>query len=475
MADKRFWRAPDKGPGESDATWRHERKGSVTAALRQNGPALQDASEAQKNDKEFVTAAVEQDGRALQHASADLKKDKVVVMVSVQQDGWALKYASEALRGDKNVVKAAVQNDGRALKHASAALKSDEEVVAAAVQQNGWALEYASDAQKKNKEVVLYAVQQNRRALEYASEALQGDKEVVTAAVRKNGWALQHATETLKNDKEVVMVAVKQAWWALEYASAGLKDDRDIVMAAVQQDGRALRFASKGLKNDKKFVEDAVRWDVRALQYASGALQALGIAVFMSLIEEEDKLLVPGNQVILTSVPAECTENCSNSSPCAECLQPGRTAVRPGCTGRTVLPGLQRSDFYVAEFIDYQDEASPGPSKDGLKVKLRLKGNSKRDGTFDPYRAKHLNAWKVKVGARDRRVMFTSVKDPDPDKRYEPLEVTVRTEELLPTYAFRERSRDHSLYAFNLNRKQSIPSQVQRNISALLKMRKKKA
>lgn len=144
-----------------------------------------------------------------------------------------------------------------------------------------------------------------------------------------------------------------------------------------------------------------------------------------------DLFLVPGDQVILTSIPAKW--------------------LKRGC--------LHKSDFYVAEFIDYQDEASPGSSKDGLKVKLRLKGNSIRDGIFDPYLAKHLNAWKVKtgvkVGKRDPPVMF-SVKDPYPYNRYEPLELTVRTEQILP------------MFAFNLNRDQSIPSQVKQNILALL-------
>ena len=144
-----------------------------------------------------------------------------------------------------------------------------------------------------------------------------------------------------------------------------------------------------------------------------------------------DLFLVPGDQVILTSIPARW--------------------LKRGC--------LHKSDFYVAEFIDYQDEASPGSSKDGLKVKLRLKGNSIRDGVFDPYLAKHLNAWKVKtgkkVGKRDPPVTF-SVKDPYPYDRYEPLTLTVRTEQILP------------MFAFNLNRDQSIPSQVKQNISALL-------
>ena len=107
-------------------------------------------------------------------------------------------------------------------------------------------------------------------------------------------------------------------------------------------------------------------------------------------------------------------------------------------------------------------EASTEISKQGLRVKLRLKGNSTNDETFDPYLAKHLNAWKVKahtaVRRGDPRVVF-SIKEPYPYDKYEPFEITVRTEQILP------------MYAFNLNRNQTIPRQVQRNISELLRHR----
>ena len=145
-----------------------------------------------------------------------------------------------------------------------------------------------------------------------------------------------------------------------------------------------------------------------------------------------------GDQVILTNLPKHWLSNKKHP-----------TRLAP-------------SDFYVAEFLDYQDDDESTTTKGGLRVKLRLKGNSRVDDVFDPYLAKHLNAWKVKSGKRVRptesKTLF-SVTDPDPHHRYEPLEITVRTEQLLP------------MYAFNLNRDQSIPRQVQKNISALLRHR----
>ena len=70
---------------------------------------------------------------------------KEVVLEAVKQDGRALEYASEELRGDKEVVMEAVKQYGRALEYASEELRGDKEVVMEAVKQNGLALEYASD------------------------------------------------------------------------------------------------------------------------------------------------------------------------------------------------------------------------------------------------------------------------------------------------------------------------------------------
>ena len=59
--------------------------------------------------------ALKQDGMALNSASDDLKKDKEVVMVAVNRSGYALEYASETLKADKEVVMAALQENGSAL------------------------------------------------------------------------------------------------------------------------------------------------------------------------------------------------------------------------------------------------------------------------------------------------------------------------------------------------------------------------
>jgi CxxC motif-containing protein len=165
---------------------------------------------------------VKNNGLALNQASDEVKNDEEVVMSAVKREiynGLALHHASDEARNDKEVVMLAVKNNGLALHHASDEIKNDKEVVMLAVKNSGSALNQASDEVKNDKEVVMLAVKNNGLALNHASDELKNDKEVVTLAVKNNGLALNHASDELKNDKEIVMSAVKQDGRAFQYAS----------------------------------------------------------------------------------------------------------------------------------------------------------------------------------------------------------------------------------------------------------------
>ena len=83
------------------------------------------------NDREIVMEAVKQDGRALEYATEDLKNDREIVMEAVKQNGYALYHASAELKGDRKIVMEAVKKHGYALKYASEELKNDPEIVMA--------------------------------------------------------------------------------------------------------------------------------------------------------------------------------------------------------------------------------------------------------------------------------------------------------------------------------------------------------
>ncbi len=82
-------------------------KNVVLEAVKQNGLALQFASEKLQDDKNVVLEAVKQYGRALRFASENLRDDKDIVMTAVQQNRYALMYASKELQEDYDIQKAA--------------------------------------------------------------------------------------------------------------------------------------------------------------------------------------------------------------------------------------------------------------------------------------------------------------------------------------------------------------------------------
>jgi hypothetical protein len=82
-----------------------------------------------KADKEVVSAAVKQNGRALEYASAKLKADDAVVLAGLSAMNGVL---ASKLKDDKEVVMAPVEKNGNALQYWYPNLKDDKEVVVAA-------------------------------------------------------------------------------------------------------------------------------------------------------------------------------------------------------------------------------------------------------------------------------------------------------------------------------------------------------
>ncbi|MBD97598.1 hypothetical protein CL648_02200, partial [bacterium] len=166
------------------------------------------------------------------------------VLDAVRQNGYALQYASDKLRGDKEITMAAMINNSGAGKFSSIE-DQDKRTIEELISKSERELQTLCN--KSDQFTTLFCVVKNGRLLQHASEELKGNREVVLAAVRQDGYALEYASEELKGDREVVLEAVKQDGYALEHASAELKGDREVVLEAVKQDGRALQYASAEL------------------------------------------------------------------------------------------------------------------------------------------------------------------------------------------------------------------------------------
>jgi hypothetical protein len=77
--------------------------------------------------------ACRQDGTALEYASDTLKANKEVVLAACRQCGLTLQYAPDELKADKNVVMTAASSDPRSLRFAMGGLNQDRDCLVAAV------------------------------------------------------------------------------------------------------------------------------------------------------------------------------------------------------------------------------------------------------------------------------------------------------------------------------------------------------
>ena len=95
-----------------------------------------------KGDRELCTAAVTQNGLALEHTSPELKKDMEILQAAFQQ--MELKTPAEEMRYSRSRWLAAVKQKGQALRAAPEEMKGDRELCTAAVTEDWEALEWAS-------------------------------------------------------------------------------------------------------------------------------------------------------------------------------------------------------------------------------------------------------------------------------------------------------------------------------------------
>jgi len=182
-----------------------ERYGMLAALLAVKSNGFELAGSDYTNHKEVVTAAVKNNGQALEFASPSMQEDKEVVMAAVRNDGSAIQFASASLQKDKDVLLASVKNNIYAI-YTYRELQHDKDIFMAAVP-IGYSLQFASPALRADKEFILSLVKKNGMALEFASFALKQDKDVIYAALTQNGNALWHLPLNILNEDIVLAYA----------------------------------------------------------------------------------------------------------------------------------------------------------------------------------------------------------------------------------------------------------------------------
>jgi hypothetical protein len=168
--------------------------------IPKNGLLLKEYPEL-NDDKDLVLLAVKQDGYALQFASDRLREDKDVLDAALEQNLNAIQFAPTLTRDKKKMLSVAKLNYTY-LDYASPELW-DTEFIVDAIKQNAKSIQFVPPVWRQ-KEWMLYCVKRDGLLLKYASPTLRKDREIVLAAVTENGNAIDFTTE---RDPEIMKMA----------------------------------------------------------------------------------------------------------------------------------------------------------------------------------------------------------------------------------------------------------------------------
>lgn len=203
-------------------------------------------------------AVQKNEGSALQHASDLIRHIREINLQAVKSNGMALQFVHEDLR-DHEMFLAAVKSNCAAIQYVSDHL-IDMEMLLTALKSNHSALSHISD-QFIDYELCLNAVKLNGSALQHVPNNLI-DPEICYEAVQKDGLALQFVPDTVKNFS-ICSVAVKNNSLAVKFLPTNSMY-RSLRADAVKSNGLALDHVPMDLR-DKKLCLDSVRQNGKAL------------------------------------------------------------------------------------------------------------------------------------------------------------------------------------------------------------------
>jgi hypothetical protein len=159
-------------------------------------------------DRDTVILAVKNDGSALQFASDDLKSDREVVLAAVKNNGYALEYASYDLTSDREVVLVAINKNSMALQFTDDDLKNDRNFIMKAIKEldMGYILFNAGETLKSDREVLLVAIKSYQGAFHFASEHLKTDINFIRRCILANHGVYDVIPEYFKEDKIIKII-----------------------------------------------------------------------------------------------------------------------------------------------------------------------------------------------------------------------------------------------------------------------------
>ncbi|KAG2373880.1 hypothetical protein C9374_011765 [Naegleria lovaniensis] len=209
-----------------------------------------------------------------QYTNPSDKQQRIEVLKILKQDGMALQYATEKFKQDFGTVKAAVRQNGNAFEYASRNVKRNKETVLFAL--NHGALFKWVDRELYNDRDIILKVAQQGQIVDFTH--FRNDREIVLEVMKHHGKYLNNASDELRRDREVVLYAVKSHYSAFLYACHELKKDPEIALTAIAHLNTALNNNNTMDISDLTWCEKEICWRmIRAkydhpLKYASQAL-----------------------------------------------------------------------------------------------------------------------------------------------------------------------------------------------------------
>lgn len=180
-----------------------------------------------------------------------IQKNRIALLKGLKKRYFSLENATTAQRDDRNIVLKAINQSAYNIKLASERLRDDEYVVYQAVKKQGSLLEYASERLQHNMKVVQAALASNPKALKFASNTMQDNDTLVFDAVSRNGKALLFASKRLQQKSELIKKSLESYPQMLEFFGS---DMEEMVKIAIKEDTNNFKYASERIQQDKKFI-----------------------------------------------------------------------------------------------------------------------------------------------------------------------------------------------------------------------------
>ncbi len=248
--------------------------------LKQNGLLLWNSKyEIYRNKKKFVLEAVKQNGLAIQFASNELKNDNNIIKEAICSNYLAFNFLSLDKRNNpeiSDIYKEFKSTSEYIFAHNWIILwkkenynaRDNKDLVMLAVKQNWMSLLYASNRLKNDPDIVLAAVKQNWLAYQFIQKkSLKLSKEIVISAINSNINVVEYFWQEILNNVDFAIYIIKKQYNKYELMPANIKKDLNINLVLATKN--ILYAQSKSVVNyifsDVRFIEELLRLKEREI------------------------------------------------------------------------------------------------------------------------------------------------------------------------------------------------------------------